>query len=346
MTPQHGVPQLGVSKLGICIVGCGYMGQTHAKGWQAVPEAEVVAVVDLLPERAQALARQLACDDYHDYPKAIARPDVDVVSVCIPTSLHPDVTIAAAENGKHVLCEKPIALTLEDADRMIRAADKNEVKLGLGFMRRHSPVLHQLKDLLASGEFGRPVLYNASDIRELRPKREMHDANANGGPVIDMAVHLIDLWTYIFNSKPLSVSAQGLRLAEGRPEVSHIEKVAVDTATVTVTFGSGDIGTFVVSWGLPPKVNPTGNRDQILGANGYGEVYFSNKQELLSMREGAVWKTLAISHEDMYQNQINNFARWLLDDEPFPARGEDGRSALQVALAALESIQSGKTVRL
>jgi myo-inositol 2-dehydrogenase/D-chiro-inositol 1-dehydrogenase/scyllo-inositol 2-dehydrogenase (NAD+) len=335
-------------KLGICIIGCGYMGRTHAERWANVPETEIVAVVDLDEARADKMATQFKLDCFYTgYLDAIALPAVDVVSVCVPTHLHPEVTIAAAENGKHVLCEKPIALTLEDADRMIAAAGKNNIKLGLGFMRRHSPVLNQLKDLLASGEFGRPVFYNASDIREIRPKREMHDTRANGGPVIDMAVHLIDLWTYIFDSQPLSVSAQGLRLAEGRPEISHIDQVAIDTATIVVKFESGDIGTFVVSWGLPPKVTPPGNRDQIYGPNGFGELYYAtNKQELLSMREGAVWRTLAISHEDMYQVQINNFTRWLLADEPFPAMGETGKSVLRVALAALESIQTGMTVFL
>ncbi len=89
-------------KLGICIVGCGYMGQTHAQGWQAVPETEIVAVVDLQPERAESLARQFNCEFYSDYTEAIARPEVDVVSVCIPTYLHAQVTITAAELGKRL----------------------------------------------------------------------------------------------------------------------------------------------------------------------------------------------------------------------------------------------------
>ena len=167
-------------KLGICIIGCGFMGQTHAKGWQAVPEARVVAVVDRITERAQALGRQFDCETYTEYAEAIAQPDVDVVSVCIPTYQHADITIAAAELGRHVLCEKPIALTLDQADRMIAAAQKNQVKLGLGFMRRHTPVITDLRARLQASELGRPVLYHASDVRELRPKREMHDANANG----------------------------------------------------------------------------------------------------------------------------------------------------------------------
>jgi len=335
-------------KLGICIVGCGYMGNIHAGCWDNNPGTEVVAVADLDETRADKMATQFKLDGYFtQYLDAIALSEVDVVSVCVPTSLHAEVTIAAAELGKSILCEKPITLTLEVADKMISAANENNVKLGLGFMRRHSPVLLALRQHLESGEFGRPVLYNASDIRELRPKRAMHDADINGGPVIDMAVHLIDLWTIIFDSKPVSVSAQGLSLAGDRPEVNHISKVAIDTATLTVKFESGDIGNFVVTWGLPPKVTPQGHPDQIYGPEGLGEVYYTrNKQELLLMQEGAAWQTLSISHQDMYQNQIDNFTRWVLEDDAFPATGEDGKSALRVALGALEAIQTGKTIFL
>jgi predicted dehydrogenase len=175
----------------------------------------------------------------------------------------------------------------------------------------------------------------------------MHDANANGGPVIDMAVHLIDLWNTIFDSRPVSVAAQGLRIGKDRPEIDHIEEVAVDTATVLVKYASGDIGTFVVTWGLPAKVNPAQHHDQIYSPRGMAELYYAaNQQELRLMGENGAWKTLCISHEDMYKNQIQAYANWVLKDEPFPARGEDGKLALQVALAALESIETGQTIQL
>ncbi|MFZ5818921.1 MAG: Gfo/Idh/MocA family protein [Chloroflexota bacterium] len=334
-------------KLGVCIVGCGYMGNIHAQGWQAVSDAQVVAVVDILPERAERLSRLLGCPAYQAYTEALNRPDVNVVSVCVPTCLHPAVTVSAARRGLHVLCEKPVALTLADADAMIASARENNVKLGLGFMRRHTPVLESLKTHLAAGDFGRPVMYHAGDVREIRPKREMHDPNANGGPLIDMAVHLIDTWNTAFDSAPVAVSAQGIRLAAGRPEISHIPEAAIDTATLLVRYASGDLGAFVVSWGLPPKVNPPDQPDQIYAPRGQAMLQFGqNRQELIWMREGGSRETLSISHQDMYQQEIARFTRWVLADEPFPATGEDGKRALRVALAALESIQTGATISL
>lgn len=335
-------------KLGVCIVGCGAMGTGHATWWSQVPESQVVTVVDIDEQRAEKLAQAHDLDTwYADYRPAVALDEVEVVSVCIPTCLHPEVTVFAANHGKHVLSEKPIALTLEDADAMIEAARRNGVKLGVGFMRRHSPVLPELRDWLAEGHLGRPVMYHASDIREIRPKREMHDAHANGGPVIDMGVHLFDLWNYIFDSEPVEVFAQGLKLAQDRSELAHIRKIAYDTATVVVRYVTGDIGTFVVSWGLPPGVVPAPTPDQILGSKGAAQAMYAGAyQQVQVMHEGGEWETVSSSDQNMYQLEIARFAHWVLEDEPFPATGEEGKAALRVALAALESIQTGQPVFL
>jgi predicted dehydrogenase len=334
--------------LGVCVVGCGDMGTRHAACWGNLAEARVVAVVDIQEDRAEKLARAHGLDTwYTDYQTAVSLGDVDVVSVCVPTCLHPEVTIFSADQGRHVLSEKPVALTLEEADAMIEAAERNGVKLGVGFMRRHSPVLPTLKDWLAAGNLGRPVMYHAADVRQLRPKREMHDAQANGGPVIDMGVHVFDLWRFIFDSEPVEVFAQGLKLALERKELEHIENVAYDTATVTVRYASGDMGTFFVSWGLPPGVNPAGTPDQILGPKGFVQVsYGAANQSAHVMVEGGAWESVAASERNMYELEIASFARAILEDEPFLAPGEDGKAALRVALAALESIRSGQAVSL
>ena len=335
-------------KLGVCVVGCGDMGTRHTEHWDTLPEARVVAVVDILRDRAEALARARGLDTwYADYRRAITMPEVDVVSVCVPTCSHPEISIFAAEQGRHVLCEKPIALTLEGAEAMITAARRNGVKLGVGFMRRHSPVLPVLRDWLAGGHLGRPLMYHASDVREIRPKREMHDAQANGGPIIDMGVHLFDMWSTIFDSEPVEVFAQGLKLAQERLELVHIADIAYDTATILVRYASGDLGTFVVSWGLPPAVNPTLVPDQILGAKGVAQAVFDTAhQQVDVMCEGGTWDTVASSHEDMYRVEISRFAQWVLKDHPFPATGTDGLAALRVALAALTSAVTGQSVHL
>ena len=119
------------SPLGVCIVGCGFMGSKHAKSWALVPEAKIVAVVDILEERAQRLADLYGLErTYTDFRQAIDLPEVQVVSVCIPTYLHADAAIYAAERGKQVLSEKPIALHVAQAEAMIAAAAEHEGAAG------------------------------------------------------------------------------------------------------------------------------------------------------------------------------------------------------------------------
>ena len=334
--------------LGVCIVGCGDLGTKHAERWNTLSNAQVVSVVDIKPERAEALARICNLDVWHtDHRSAIEHDGVDVVSVCVPTGLHPEITIFAAEHGKHILCEKPIALTVEDAEAMIEAAQHNNVKLTVGFMRRYSPVLPVIKDWLATENGGKPVLYHATDFREIRPKREMHDTYANGGPIIDMGVHLFDLWRYIFDSTPAEVFAQGFKLAQNRTELKHINDIAYDTATIVVRYQSGDVGNFVVTWGLPPGVVPPGKPDQILGTIGQAQIGYSmDNQSLEIMREGGALETVASSQEDMYQRQITTFAQSILDHQVPHVTGEDGKNALRVALAALESLKSNQLIKL
>ncbi|MGC8779545.1 MAG: Gfo/Idh/MocA family protein [Anaerolineae bacterium] len=334
--------------LRVCVVGCGMMGTIHAQRWNALPEARVVAVADIRPDRAERLAAACGLDRwYTDYREAVGRDDVNVVSVCVPTYLHSEVTVFAAEHGKHVLAEKPMALTLEGADAMMEAAARHGVKLGIGFMRPYSPVVERVRAWLAEGHLGRPLAYHALDARELRPKREMHDAEANGGPVIDMGVHLFDGWARLFDAEPVEVFAAGHKLAAGRPEIAHIREVAVDTATVVVRYASGDTGTFVCSWGLPPGVVPPGGPDVLFGPRGalyltYGTAH----QEARWLREGGEWETIAVSDEDMYRREIAGFAQCILEDRPPVAGGAAGHAALRVALAALASIQTGRPVRL
>ncbi len=338
--------------LGICIVGTGDMAGKHANGWSHVPEATLAAVAGHTAARAEAFIQQWGLDTWHqDYRAAIARDDVDVVSICVPTALHSDIALFAAEQGKHILCEKPIALTLAEADRMIEAAQKNGVTLGVGFMRPHSPVQQALKRWVAGGRLGRPLMYHATDLRETRPKTAMHNPALNGSPLIDMGVHLFDSWADLFDSKAVQVFAQGLTLSAGRPLLAHIESVPPDTASITVRYASGDIGTLIISWGLPPGVDQLLVPDRLYGAEGLVEAEFDptlsyQRLRVMNTATDGDWQTVAYSEENMYELEIADFARRLLAGEPPARSGQSSREVLAVALAAVESLESGRPVWL
>ena len=334
--------------LRVCVVGCGDLGRTHARCWSQIPEAQVIAVVDVQEGRARQLASELNLERFFtDYREAIDQPQVNVVSICIPTCLHAAASIYAMERGKHVLTEKPIALDLQQADAMIMTARQSGVKFSVGLMRNHSPVITELKNWLGKGRLNHPVIYWASDIREIRPKREMHDPYANGGPVIDMAVHLFATWQYLFDSPVQEVHAHGFAFAQERPELAHIPQKAIDTAAVTVCFESGDVGNFLVSWGIPPGVVPPPMPEVVLTASGVLNVTFgASHQQANLQREGGDWETITASDENMYQREIQDFAQAILHDRPLLVSGEQGQAALQVSLAALESIRLQAPVRI
>ena len=139
-------------KLRVCIVGTGARGNAHAKAWAASGEAEVVAVVDVLEDRARELAA--AYDAPHvftDYHEAVQRDDIDVVSICTPAFYHEEVTIFAAEHGKHMLSEKPIAMRLDQADRMIAALEASGVVFVINFQSRFGDAPAAVRQCYATG---------------------------------------------------------------------------------------------------------------------------------------------------------------------------------------------------
>ncbi|MGQ9555374.1 MAG: Gfo/Idh/MocA family protein [Anaerolineae bacterium] len=329
--------------LGIAIVGAGMMGRYHAQAWASVPEAQLVALADSDPLRAQALASNLGLANWStDYRQAVDRGDVDIVSVCVPAYYHPEVSLFAAEHGKDVLCEKPIALTIERALAMIEAAKRSNVLLGIGFQLRQLQSTQQLCRLLQEGSIGRPAMWVYSFAAPIRAKVAMHDMlTGNGGPVVDFCPHRFDLWSLAFASEATLVQAQGLTLAQGRPELARIERLAPDTAALSVRYASGDIGALTITWGLPPGVN--GNSlAEIWGPKGLIQ---ADLDKLCLLTEGGEEATFGPYGQDVMVDamrlQAQAFASAVIAGEKPPVTGEDGLAALRVSLAALRSMETG-----
>lgn len=334
-------------RLGICVVGAGAMGAQHAEGWRAVEEARLIAVADVDAERAQRFVEEYGFASWFtDYREAIALDEVDVVSVCTPAFYHPEVTLFAAQHGKHILCEKPIALTLKGADQMIEAARSHGVKLSVGFQLRRSRRTEELRKRIQGGELGRPVMFRrniSAPIRTTVGKPAMHDMRrGNGGPVVDICCHFFDLLRVILNAEPARVTAHGFVFAEGRKELRGIEEVAPDTAAILIEYNSGDLGVITITWGLPPGVQG-GNMEDILGPEG-AIVLTSN--EIRVIKEGGETQRIISPQENEKAQEIRDFARAILEDIEPEVTGEDGRIALRVSLAALESMRSGGPVSL
>lgn len=328
-----------MSRLGVVIIGAGDMGARHARHW-AEAGARVVAVCDPDVARADAVAAPLGAEAHATPEEVLERDEVQTVSVCTPTHLHVGFTVAALDAGKHVLCEKPVALTLADAYRMKEAAKRNGRELRIGFMRLFDPAYHQLLEMHA--RIGAPVLAQATIAAGLRPKRLMHDARANGGPIIDMCCHLFNLWETMFGSQAEVVSARGYTFSQDRPELAAITYKALDSVHLTLEYPSGAVGHVQVSWGLPVGIEPL-EQHTYMGPSGLITVDWNQHVSLQDGNHVTIWSSTGT---DPWQEEIAYFHRELTEEAPrCLATIDDGISALKVSLAVLRSVAIRAEVR-
>ncbi|NLE76588.1 MAG: Gfo/Idh/MocA family oxidoreductase [Chloroflexi bacterium] len=327
------------------LIGAGDMGSMHALVWQLLQDTALVSVFDVDRRRAEGLAASLGIPHVADtMEEAIARPDVDAVLIAVPAYHHLEPTLLAARHGKHIFCEKPIALTLEQADAMIAAARAAGVRLTVGLQRRHLALQRRLRDLIAEGALGRPIVAHYFDALEIRPKRAMHDlARGNGGPIIDQCGHYFDQWRMLFNAEPVRVTARGVSFGQGRPELAHIQEVAPDTASIMVEHDSGDLGTLFITWGLAPGVNVVREECRLFGPK--GAVRFTGDMGLEWAREGGQVERL-FCDEFHLEAEAKAWVASLREGVAPVVTPEDARRALEVSWAAIESLRTGRTVEL
>ncbi len=322
----------------VVVVGAGDMGVRHAAHWRAAG-AEVVAVCDPDPARAQAAAARVGATACGTLSEALQGGGVAAVSVCTPTHLHAPLTIQALEAGAHVLCEKPIALTLADAYAMRDAALASGRSLRIGFMRRFDPAYAQL--LSMTRRAGRPLLAQVTIAAGIRPKRLMHDAMANGGPIVDMCCHIFNLWEKLFGAQPERVSARGYTFGDNKLELAFIEHRALDSALFTLEYPGGSVGQVQVSWGLPAGIEPV-ERHTYLGPDGVVNVSWNRQLTLRDARGLARW---ASSGADPWREEIAAFYRELTTGEPGGlATAAEGIEALRSSLAVLLSVREGRPI--
>lgn len=329
---------LSTGPLGVVVVGAGDLGSRHAHHWHEAG-ARVVAVCDPWTERATEVAAKVGAQAATHPDDFLTRTDVHVVSVATPTFLHETYAVAALQAGKHVLCEKPVALSMPAAENMKRAAQAVGRELRIGLMRRFDPAYRQL--LAWHAELGSPTLAQATLVAGLRPKRLMHDARGNGGPIIDMCCHLFDTWSTMFGGQPESVTAHGYTFGENRSELASIEQKALDSAQFTLLYPGGHVGQVQVSWGLPTGVDHQ-ERHSYVAPDGLLTVNWNSGMTIF---RGAAPEAWTAPEHDAWRAEIAQYYLELTSDAPDQtANVDDGIAALRVSLAVLKSIAEQRTV--
>lgn len=343
-----------MSSYGIAMIGAGDRGRTYSQALSQTEGVTPVSVFDLDGGRATGFVKSFgykyACGDYRE---AIDKDGVNVVVICTPAYYHPEIAIYAMKQGKHVLCEKPIALSLKDAKAMIQTSRECNVKLGVGLQYRNQGNFRKMKAAITEGKLGRPVLMRFSDVRELRPKRAMHDAaQGNGGPLVDMSCHFIDLMYWMFNAEPVRVTARSFTFAADRPEIAHFTHKAPDTAAMIIEYASGDVGEISICWGLPPGVNGEYRYDA-LGPEGLIQmVNIGGMDRVFCVREGNQATEVLLGEADRKETSnaegtlVRQFFRAIEGEGEFPTGGPEAAVALATSLAALKSAAEGRPVTI
>jgi predicted dehydrogenase len=320
------------------------MGTQHATEWTKRSDAELVAVFDVMEERSAKFSEEFGAKAYDSFQEAVEAPDVHVVSVCTPVADHAEIAIHAMEQGKHVLCEKPIALTMEQARRMKDTAERTGVKLGVSLQYRDRVQNRRFRKLFDEGEFGEHLFLRYVDLREVRPKPAMHQRSKNGGPVIDMAGHFFDLGRFITSNEPESVRATGYVFGRGKKRLAGIEDPAVDAADIQVQYTGGHTLSLLVDWGMPE------------GYPGFGEeLLVGSKLSVRSLPDQTFEAHFSdrTEHWDSFRShygpvnpggRIEDLLHAIEEDREPSVSAADAMTALGASLAALESVKNGTPV--
>lgn len=334
--------------IGLLLIGAGRAGMIHANNFATrVPHARMVAVSDISEEAARRAAAEVGADRWYTDPaEALKDPDVDAVIVVTPTKYHHDIVIAAAEARKHILCEKPMGMTREECERMILAAERNQVKLQIGFMRRFDKNFIRAKALIDRGDIGEVVSVRSVTHGPSTPREWMYDISKSGGPLAEVNSHDIDTlrWLTGSNIKNVYAIAGNYRCPEARDKYPDFyDNVLMTTRMENGAMGCVD-GAQGVQYGYDARVDVLGTKGMItIGGLLDGTTLSFTKEKGM---EGDVVRSWQELFAEAYVEEDMSFIRCIREDTAPIATGMDGLMAVAVVHAGNESIRTGKVVEV
>ena len=343
-----------MKKVRIGLIGSQFISSIHARGLARCPRAEVVAVASATEANAARFAEQFEIPHCTtDYRQLCGMSEVDMVVIGAPNDLHCQMTMEAATAGKHVVVEKPLCLSLAEADRMIDACQAANVKLMYAEELCFAPKYVRLKHLLDTGTLGTPTLIKQSEKHDGPHAAHFWDVNRSGGGVaMDMGCHAIQFFRWMMDKQPVkSVYAQLNTLV-------HNDKTrGDDNAIIILEFESGTVAIAEESW---TKLGGMDDRAEVHGSEGvaYADLLHGNSIETYSTRgvDYAVEKagltqgwSFTIYEEEWnygFPQEMAHFVDCVADDKQPLVSGADGKAVLEVIMAAYASAGCGKKIEL
>ncbi len=330
-------------KVKIAVIGTGRMGSIHARNIsKLIPEADLVAVCDIRLEVAQAVADELGIQRVvKDYHELLNDPEIEAILIATSTDTHAFIMKDVAAAGKHIFCEKPLALELNKIDEALAEVEKAGVKLQVGFNRRFDKSYKQVHDIVASGEIGRPCILHIVNRDPDFPSMDF--LRVSGGMFLDLGIHDLDMIRYQMGEVE-EVYAQGAVLINEELK----EFGDIDTGLILLKFANGAMGTIDNS---RKAVYGYDQRLEVFCSN--GAAMMENEKETTAVKGNTNGFTSAKPpyffmqrYTPCYVEEVRQFVECVRDDKKTPTTGADGRAAVVLGYAAIKSLREHRPVKV
>ncbi|MCX9080919.1 MAG: UDP-N-acetylglucosamine 3-dehydrogenase [Candidatus Methanoperedens sp.] len=303
------------------VIGGGAMGQHHIRIYNEMKDVDLVGICDTDRNRAISLANSYNTTPFFDH-RELLKQELDAVSVVVPTTLHYSVAMDIIDSGTHLLVEKPIADTLENADKMIQAAHDSKVKLMVGHIERFNPAVAKLKEIIDSEMLGKIVSISSRRVGPFNPR--IRDV----GIIMDLGVHDIDVISYLYGKKINEVYT-----IAGK-DIHSFE----DHASILLRCDTNLSGMVETNWLTPHKIR------NLTAIGLKGVAYLDYIKQTVELHDKAWIQTAKVEQKEPLKNELEHFIQSLRNDTPIISNGETSRHALEVSMAAIESYQKGRAI--
>ena len=337
-----------MKKAKVCLVGAGRAGTMHADNLSNnVPNAILNAIVDLNTQAAEELAAKTAASQcFSTLDEAIESLDFDAVVVATPTFTHADLTKIAASAGKHVFCEKPMALSLKQAEEMISTCKNNDVKLQIGFMRRFDEGFLNAKEMIEDKKIGDIAIIRSTGRGPGLPPRWACDPKTSLGMLAEVNSHDFDSVRWVAGSEYSRIYAEAGTFK--CPELEEDFPNFYDSSVVSFRLKNGTLGSIdgscPVGYGYDARMEILGTEGVIMigGLDGKAVTVCTKEKGVVT----SAFRSWRNRFRDAYVSEIRHFIKCVLEDKEPAVTGEDGKKAVEVVLAATKSILTGEPVGL
>lgn len=336
-------------KTGFALIGAGLFGERHAQAYSRHPLVDFKYVCDLDEARAKRIAEAYGAERYTtNYEEVLADKDVVAVSIATPDHAHRAVTLAAAEAGKHILVEKPLATNVEDAEAMIAATRKAGVKLMVDFHNRSNPPMVAARDAVSRGDIGTPSYVYTRLSNTVAVPRDMLKWSSNSSALWFLGSHMIDVIGWILQDKPVKayvVSRDGVLKGMGVN--------APDFHVATVEYSRGTVAVFEHAWILPQTYNTVKDlKVELLGSRGAISIDGSHNRTMeLYTSEKGIFPDMLVPPfgphlTGFVLDAVVHFVEAVVHDKPVLATGEEGLENTRIISALIEAAKLGQPIRL